>query len=1239
MTEYRKTVVIAGHYGFGNPGDEAILAAIVADLRALRPGLRLTVISGDPAETEAAHNVGAVSWTDIEAITRTVASSDLLILGGGGLFHDYWDFDPAALLTRDHTGLAYFGGLPLLAATLDKPVMLYAVGVGPLKREAGRQLTRTAFELASLATVRDRESKRQLKAIGVRTGAVHITADPAFRCAPAEAAGIQRMMHANGLAPAARPLVGAALRNWDIGVAPKQWERQVAGALDDFLEWHGGAALLVPFWDSRQPVQHDLSVAERVRGQMRNAGRACVAPEGYSPMEKAGLLGQCDLVLGMRLHSLIFAIRSGVPVVGLVYDPKVRALMERAGCAEYAVDLRSVTAQRLANAMGRAYRHRAALAKRLRQASNRMAGLAHENARLAVDLLEKSAPRRQPATAPDAQALKAALLSHTLRLAAQQAVIDRLTLQTSQRDQRIANLQAELQTKVGERDKLIGDLQTELQMKVGARDRLIAELQAAAQARAEEWRRAVEALETELRAQDQARRQQVADLNALLSSHAAAAEELRARLAEREKALLAIHASRHWKAMSYYWGALDRLRSARAGLRRLARRLLPFSIRRRWVSLSRRMRSGRAPAPPPIGDLRPAGWAPHAGLPPTAAQYDVICFPIIEWDFRFQRPQQLLTWFAREGHRCFYVHTRLHSAGPDARIEKIAENIFGLRLPGPAHLNLYTDRMEPEAVEQCLSALDGARENAEMIEVVCLVELPFWAPLALAARKRWGWRIIYDCMDEHAGFSTNGRDMLQQEEALLRESDLVLAASRRLHEKAAAHARSTLLLPNAADYAHFSQPLPADPLAGLGRPIIGYFGAIAEWFDVETVRAAAVSRPDWRFVLIGDTGGADVSRLRPLPNVHLLGEKPYAELPAYLRRFDVACIPFRFTPLTLATNPVKFYEYLSAGKPVVAAPLPELEPLQDYFYPVRRAADFVPQIEAALAEDSPERARQRMQFASLNTWGHRLQAIKPAIQGLYGKAAIVIVSFNNLAHLRLCLESLWAKTIYPNYEVIVVDNGSEQELIEYLRAGAEREPRLKVILNGENLGFARANNIGIAAAGDCEYVVLLNDDTVVTRGWLATLVRHLQAPDIALVGPVTNFAGNEAQIELGYDDLEAMERCARRYTRKHAGGSFEIPMLAMFCVGMRRAWLDRIGPLDERFGPGLFEDDDFSLRARRAGGRLVCAEDIFVHHWGKTSFGRMDQDRYDRLFAENRRKFEDKWGQKWRPHQARMIGS
>lgn len=262
----------------------------------------------------------------------------------------------------------------------------------------------------------------------------------------------------------------------------------------------------------------------------------------------------------------------------------------------------------------------------------------------------------------------------------------------------------------------------------------------------------------------------------------------------------------------------------------------------------------------------------------------------------------------------------------------------------------------------------------------------------------------------------------------------------------------------------------------------------------------------------------------------------------------------------------------------------------------------------------------------------RRDAAGRAIMRGSGLVSIVVVTFNNLVFTRMCLESVLAHTADRDYEIVVVDNGSTDGTPDYLRALARRQRRLRVRFNTGNLGFAPANNQGLEQSRG-EYLVLLNNDTIVPPGWLGRLIAHLDEPTVGMVGPVTNRAGNEAQIEVPYRTFGELIQFADDYTRGCAGASSEIPMLTMFCVAMRRDLYQRVGPLDERFEVGMFEDDDYALRVRAAGYRVVCAEDVFVHHFGQASIGKLASTGvYGTLFEANRRRFEQKWQTRWQPH-------
>jgi len=677
----------------------------------------------------------------------------------------------------------------------------------------------------------------------------------------------------------------------------------------------------------------------------------------------------------------------------------------------------------------------------------------------------------------------------------------------------------------------------------------------------------------------------------------------------------------------------------------------------RWVQRWRRRGGAGSPPPPPAGGSPPAnpaavaqpqatgqgGGASHElasaepeGGPIQAPEglEDYIVFPIIDWDFRFQRPQQLAVALAQRGHRVFYCRTSFRRGGAAAEVTPKAPNVWEVSLRGP-NRNVYRDPLKAEDTDQLAESLEALRRQQGLGACALLVELPFWWPLARTLRQRWAAPVVYDCMDYHPGFSTNEAAMLQQEEDLVVGADLVIASSAFLAEQLGGRARRLLRLPNACDFDHFARVPwrpPADP------PTVGYYGAIAEWFDAPLVGELARVRPHWRFLLVGSTYTCDTGPLRGLANVTLAGEQPYAELPHWIASMDVLMIPFRRSPLTEATNPVKFYEIMAAGKPLVAVPLPELVEHGDLVAFAESAEEFAVRLEEQLAQEREERSQARRAFARTQTWVARAEALVPAVRQAFPLASVVVVTFNNLALTRACLASVLERTEWPHFEVIVVDNGSTDGTPDYLRDLAAADGRVRVILNGHNRGFAAANNQGLALA-EGEYLVLLNNDTVVVRGWLRGLIRHLAShPQWGLVGPVTNWIGNEAQIPVGYRTLEELPAWAARHCRENAGKYFPIPVLAMFCVAMRRETFRLVGELDERFGAGMFEDDDYALRVRQAGLEVVCVEDVFVHHEGRAAFRRMDEAAYRQLFETNRRSFEEKWGRAWTPHRYRTQG-
>jgi len=355
--------------------------------------------------------------------------------------------------------------------------------------------------------------------------------------------------------------------------------------------------------------------------------------------------------------------------------------------------------------------------------------------------------------------------------------------------------------------------------------------------------------------------------------------------------------------------------------------------------------------------------------------FDVVRFPIIPWDFRFQRPQQILSRLAAAGHRAFYVDASFRPSGDPVTFRAIGDGVIEASLRGPA-LNIYTDMMDGPAVDAFFEGLDDMRRTHGLGATASIVDLPFWCPLVARARETFGWPIIYDCMDHHAGFEGIGSNIDEQETALLRAADLVIVSSTGLEQKAREHNPNVLMARNACDFEHFA----GRPAADATRPVVGYYGAISEWFDPDLVADLAERRGDWSFVLIGQVMGADVTRLAALPNVRLVGEIPYPDLPKWLATFDVTIVPFKRIPLTEATNPVKVYETLAAGKPVVSVPLPELQHFSGLVRLAATAREFEREIAKELDTPGARAVRARRAFAGDHTWSDRIALIEPAIR-------------------------------------------------------------------------------------------------------------------------------------------------------------------------------------------------------------------------------------------------------------------
>ncbi len=621
---------------------------------------------------------------------------------------------------------------------------------------------------------------------------------------------------------------------------------------------------------------------------------------------------------------------------------------------------------------------------------------------------------------------------------------------------------------------------------------------------------------------------------------------------------------------------------------------------------------------------------------------DIICFSIIDWSSRYQRPQQLMSQFAAQGYRVFFISTSQFilpaSASPKVLVQTIKENIYEIKLSVEFSPDIYSEVIDGSNAHAILDSLDELRHVFKIEDAISYVMIASWNIVAMETQKKWGWRVVYDCMDEWDNFPLIKQVIIEAELNLVKNCGLLVVTSQRLYDKWKRYERPSVLARNATDYRFYERRYhPNKILTETKHPIIGYYGAIADWFDIDLMTHVAEQRPEYTFVLLGGIFDVDVSCLEMLSNVKLLGQQPYDTMPLYLYHFDVCIIPFKINQTTDATDPVKIYEYLCGGKPVVSVALPELNSFRELLYIANNKDDFITKLDYAVIEDNPELVFRRKEFAKINTWDKRYELIIDGIKNATPQASIIVITYNNLVLTKLCLESILRNTEYPNYEIIIVDNNSTDDTQTYLRFIASQYENISIILNQTNLGFAKANNQGLARATG-EFIILLNNDTIVPPGWLSRLLHYLRDPEVGMVGPVSNFVGNEAKLAVSYSTWSEMEIFVRNYTWEKESLAAEIYMLAMYCVAFRRDVFELVGYLDEQFGIGMFEDDDYSQRVRQRGYKVICARDVFVHHFGQAAFRKLIKDGlYQHIFEENRQRYEKKWNIIWEPSNRQYI--
>lgn len=360
-----------------------------------------------------------------------------------------------------------------------------------------------------------------------------------------------------------------------------------------------------------------------------------------------------------------------------------------------------------------------------------------------------------------------------------------------------------------------------------------------------------------------------------------------------------------------------------------------------------------------------------------AAEHGVVCFSHLRWDFVFQRPQHLLSRFAKK-HDVLFIEEPVFD-GDESKFV-VTKTREGVNVAVP-HLSPDTD---PASIDRILKPM-----VSELIKDQGIDDFVAWYYTPMMV----GWSehlepvaVVYDCMDELSAFRNAPLELRVREAELFALADLVFTGGRSLYEAKRERHESVYCFPSSIDVKHFARANstnedPSDQ-ASIAGPRIGFCGVIDERTDIELLRTIAEMRPEWHFVMLGPVVKIDPADLPRHENIHYLGAKSYDDLPDYIGQWDVAMMPFALNESTRYISPTKTPEYLAAGRPVVSTAIRDV--VRPYGESglvriVETAEEFVDAIQAALDQDLDEHMRRSAEFLNTMSWDKTYEAMSELI--------------------------------------------------------------------------------------------------------------------------------------------------------------------------------------------------------------------------------------------------------------------
>jgi polysaccharide pyruvyl transferase CsaB len=305
MGVYMIDIVISGYIGYSNCGDDAILSAICEGIRELNIETNITALSKNPVITMNDNNIKSVYRFNWKQVIKTIKKADIIISGGGSLLQD----------TTSTRSLLYYLFIIKTAKFYKKKVMLYANGIGPINKKTNRLITRYIVNKVDVITLRDELSRKDLISMGITRPSIHVTADPVFSM-NIDNCNYKEFLIDNDI-PINKPLIGVLFREWK----NISYEDIIANICDGLIADKDVNILFIPM-----EYKEDIDISKRISAKMRN--KSYVLDKDLDSSSIIGIIGEMHMILSMRLHALLFAALSSIPMVGFVYDPKVSCYLE-----------------------------------------------------------------------------------------------------------------------------------------------------------------------------------------------------------------------------------------------------------------------------------------------------------------------------------------------------------------------------------------------------------------------------------------------------------------------------------------------------------------------------------------------------------------------------------------------------------------------------------------------------------------------------------------------------------------------------------------------------------------------------------------------------------------------------------------------------------------------------------------------------------------------------------------------